>query len=598
MALKRVAPSSAEGERPVKLLARHPERTQLWPEAKKQALPLFPGQSIHEAQARPSTSPSSLQKALLQRRLDLTDPTDDEFGELDEAKLGHLDRPQPGDAGGELFNGMGREAFMMQHVHRKLHPQIATLTDREIHDLGRLTFNEQFNLLEQNGIATRNSGPPPLHRRPMDLFGGAGREAFMQQHVHRKLHAKAVALSDQDLLALGKLSFNDQFPALEDNGINGHAIAPDYFNGLSREAYMAQRVHRRLHGQAMMLSDQQLRELGQLSFNQQFTFLESGQISHAPQPIAVDFFQGLSRDAFMQQRVHRKLHARAAPLSDEELCELGKLTFNEQFHALDQMAQFEQQATAEQQQEQQQEQPLVDFAGLSREAYMATRVHRRLHVQAAQLSDPQLLELGQMSFNMQFNFLEGTAEVVKSEPHLTDIFQGMGREGWMQQRIHRRLHARAASLSDEELLELGRRSFNDQFNTLEGQGLEAGEVFEQQMPDPFGGVGREAYMAQRVHRRLHPQAARLSDQELLELGKLSFNQQFPALEGSMGGQASAVPVAMPQDGFQGQGREGYMHQRVHRRLHSKAMLLSDSELLELGRLSFNEQFPALEHIPA
>merc|ERR1719458_373214 len=169
----------------------------------------------------------------------------------------------------------------------------------------------------------------------------------------------------------------------------------------------------------MMLSDQQLRELGQLSFNQQFTFLERGQNSHAPQPIAVDFFQGLSRDAFMQQRVHRKLHARAAPLSDEELCELGKLTFNEQFHALDQMAQFEQQATAEQQQQQQ-----VDFAGLSREAYMATRVHRRLHVQAAQLSDPQLLELGQMSFNMQFNFLEGTAEVVKSEPHLTDIFQG------------------------------------------------------------------------------------------------------------------------------------------------------------------------------
>jgi len=253
---------------------------------------------------------------------------------------------------------------------------------------------------------------------------------------------------------------------------------------------------------------------------------------------------------------------------------------------------------AAEQQQQQQQQPLVDFAGLSREAYMQTRVHRRLHGQAAQLSDQQLLELGQMSFNMQFIFLESTTEMLKQEPQPPDIFQGMGREGWMQQRIHRRLHARAASLSDEELLELGRRSFNDQFNALEGRGVEAGEAFEQQKPDPFGGVGREAFMAQRVHRRLHPQAARLSDQELLELGKLSFNQQFPALEGSMGDQASAVPAAVPQDVFQGHGREGYMQQRVHRRLHSKAMLLSDSELLELGRLSFNEQFPALEHIPA
>jgi hypothetical protein len=285
-------------------------------------------------------------------------------------------------------------------------------------------------------------------------------------------------------------------------------------------------------------------------------------------------------------------------LSDAELSELGKLTFNDQFNALDQMAELEQQAAAEQQQ--QQEQTLVDFAGLSREAYMNTRVHRRLHGQAAQMSDQQLMELGQMSFNMQFTFLEGTAEVVKQEPILPDMFQGLGREGWMQQRIHRRLHAQAAGLSDEELLELGRRSFNDQFNTLEGLNVEAGEAPEQLMPDPFGGVGREAYMAQRVHRRLHPQAARLSDQELLELGKLSFNQQFPALEGSMEGSmgGQAPPVDVPHDLFQGHGREGYMQQRVHRRLHSKSMLLSDLELLELGRLSFNEQFPALEHIPA
>merc|ERR1739848_160984 len=158
---------------------------------------------------------------------------------------------------------------------------------------------------------------------------------------------------------MGKLSFNDQFPALEDNGVNGHTMAPDLFNGVGRDAFMAQRVHRRLHGQAVMMSDQQLRELGQLSFSQQFTFLESAQI--APVQPAVDLFQGLGREGFMQQRVHRKLHNRAAPLSDEELSELGKLTFNDQFHTLDQMAQAEQQAAAEQQQ--QQEETLVDFAG-------------------------------------------------------------------------------------------------------------------------------------------------------------------------------------------------------------------------------------------
>merc|ERR1712060_821198 len=117
-----------------------------------------------------------------------------------------------------------------------------------------------------------------------------------------------------------------------------------------------------------------------------------------------------------------------------------------------------------------------------------------------------------------------------------------------------------------------------QFPVLE-QVTGGAQVEQPAAVDHFGGLGRETYMQQRVHRRLHGQAVKLSDDQLWELGQLSFNQQFNALETSV-----SVPGMQPQsvynDPFQGVGREGYMQHRVHRRLHSQAALLSDQELLE------------------
>merc|ERR1712062_778801 len=73
---------------------------------------------------------------------------------------------------------------------------------------------------------------------------------------------------------MGKRSFNEQFPAL---GVdNATALAPheestDLFGGMSRDDYLQKRVHRRLQMQVSeTFSDEQLADLGRLSFVDQF----------------------------------------------------------------------------------------------------------------------------------------------------------------------------------------------------------------------------------------------------------------------------------------------------------------------------------------
>lgn len=41
--------------------------------------------------------------------------------------------------------------------------------------------------------------------------------------------------------------------------------------------------------------------------------------------------------------------------------------------------------------------------------------------------------------------------------------------------------------------------------------------------------------------------------------------------------------------FQKLGREGFLHQRIHRQLHQKAAGLNDIELQRLGEMSFDKQ---------
>jgi len=468
-----------------------------------------------------------------------------------------------------------------------------------------------------------------------DPFGGLGRETFMQQHVHRKLHAQAVELSDSELSQLGKIGFKDQFRALIVVDPNNPS---DLFEGLDRETYIETRVHRRLHAQVTSLTDEEVAELGRLSFNAQFTAFGmpaaplkaptiqvagkgAGKLNHPQDQFRAlvvvdpnnpsDHFEGLDRETYMETRVHRRLHAQAASLTDEELAELGRLSFNAQFTAFGLPPAPIKTPTIEVSGKGVGKLSHMQdiFGGMGRENYMAQRVHRKLHPQAVTLSDHELLELGKLSFNDQFPVLEeralgaqpvptkgiGKGVILGKRLPVPDMFGGIGRENFMQQRVHRKLHSHAEALSDQELLELGRLSFNEQFPIIEEKAAngQLASVVERSATDMFGGFGgREVYMGQRVHRKLHAQAAALSDHDLLQLGRLSFSDQFPCLEESTMGFVDEQRQIT--DIFGGLGREGYMTQRVHRRLHAQARSLSDSELLELGKLSFNDQFPVFE----
>merc|ERR1719399_2563199 len=193
----------------------------------------------------------------------------------------------------------------------------ASLADEELSILGKMNFNDQFSALNAEG------GAPAMPRA--DLFEGLDKQTFLAQRVHRKLQPLAASLSDEELSILGKMKFNDQFSALNAEG--GAPAMPreedsgSIFNGASREEYMQQRVHRKLPSVAATLSDEELAKLGQMKFNSQFPALNA---EGAPPVPRADLFGGLDRATFVAQRVHRKLHPMTASLADEELSILGK----------------------------------------------------------------------------------------------------------------------------------------------------------------------------------------------------------------------------------------------------------------------------------
>ena len=71
----------------------------------------------------------------------------------------------------------------------KLHSKASVLPDQSLLELGRMSFNQQFEVFEQ---------------RAADVFGGVGREAYIQAHIHRKLHASIITLADAQALLLGR----------------------------------------------------------------------------------------------------------------------------------------------------------------------------------------------------------------------------------------------------------------------------------------------------------------------------------------------------------------------------------------------------------
>lgn len=518
--------------------------------------------------------------------------------------------PPPGST---MFGDLDRAGFIRQRIHRWLHSRAEELSDEALLELGRLSFNEQFPVLgvdgphaaqenKQQHQAQQHQAPQQQRYQSQDYFGGQGRDAYVQQRIHRKLHAQVASYSDSEIFELGQLSFNDQFQVL---GAEGPRVQQQQalFGDAGRDGYMQQRVHRKLHAEAAALPDQELFELGKMSFNEQFPALnkegpgeQHHQQHHQQQPQQQNrsgsLFGPAGRDGYLQQRVHRKLHDVASTLSDEDLHGLGQLGFNEQFPAMQQQGPMEQRR---QRDGPDHDATGVDFGGLDRDGYMNKSIHRKLHARAATMGDQQLLELGKLSFNDQFPALgvDGGAE-----PRGPDLFGEPGRDGFLQQRVHRKLHAPAAQLSDQDLMALGKLSFNDQFHAMGADGgfARRGSANHAQQ-SLFGESGRDGYMQQRVHRKLHSRAATLSDEDLFELGKRSFNDQFPSLgldsAAGAGDQQQMLSRAAEDDAFGGQGRQGFMSSRVHRRLHAQAAQLSDQDLLELGQKSFNEQFHAL-----
>jgi len=429
-----------------------------------------------------------------------------------------------------LFGPVGRSGYLHQRVHRKLHPYVIALSDKDLFDLGKLTFNEQFNVMGQESPAEGG------------FFDDLGREGYIQRHVHRKLHASANAMSDEDLFNLGKLSFNEQFAALGETGDPSLTA----FGAQDREAYIKAHVHRKLHMHVAGMSDEDVLRLGKLGFNEQFRTLgvdtAAPQIEQQAMPFGMQ-----SREAYVAAHVHRKLHQHITAMSDQDVAQLGKLSFNEQFLGVDMMSQPIEYN------------PLMGampgaapaFGGLDRNAYIQARIHRKLHMHAAAMSDEDVMRLGKQSFNEQFRAVgaEGPGGPAagmagggfmggKGMAPVGPMLRGLSRQAYMQQRVHRKLHAQAAYLSNEQLMAIGELSFNDQFGAVEAARAQSNGTHEPRL-DLFGGLDRTSFLMQRVHRRLHSRAAKLTDEDLARLGKLSFNEQFPMLDGWDGLQGAA-----------------------------------------------------------
>merc|ERR1740130_1596576 len=84
-------------------------------------------------------------------------------------------------SGSTIFGGLAREEFIQARVHRRLHPQIGGMSDEQILELGKMSFNLQITTVEEQGTATKEASHGLDPRRtqeashglnPSDMFGG------------------------------------------------------------------------------------------------------------------------------------------------------------------------------------------------------------------------------------------------------------------------------------------------------------------------------------------------------------------------------------------------------------------------------------------
>lgn len=120
--------------------------------------------------------------------------------------------------------GLDRESYIQRNIHHKLQARIRTLialSDADLELLGAHHFSDQpvklqewlrSNGLGANTLAANTSVTPSL---PGDMFGKAGRQAYLQKSVHRRLQARAGKLADRELWSLGQIHFKDQFNEID-----------------------------------------------------------------------------------------------------------------------------------------------------------------------------------------------------------------------------------------------------------------------------------------------------------------------------------------------------------------------------------------------
>ena len=68
----------------------------------------------------------------------------------------------------------------------------------EAKGLGSILGKRPQGSVVEADAATDNGEPPAKRLAAIDPFGGLGRDGFMQQRIHRKLHPLAMSLSQEE----------------------------------------------------------------------------------------------------------------------------------------------------------------------------------------------------------------------------------------------------------------------------------------------------------------------------------------------------------------------------------------------------------------
>lgn len=107
------------------------------------------------------------------------------------------------------LNGLDRDQFINQNIHRNLQARKTDLDQLSLEDLGDLGSYHFADQPAKLALLLRSS------QRTHSMFGRGGRSAFIERCVHRKLQTEAATLDDKELWLLGQVHFSAQFSEMK-----------------------------------------------------------------------------------------------------------------------------------------------------------------------------------------------------------------------------------------------------------------------------------------------------------------------------------------------------------------------------------------------